>query len=210
MIIATILILFVYFSISVSVKRKMLCDRLRYYVTLYKIWYVKCMGKYRGIIKTVINFIVFWIVFLWNDGVIISGLSKGIKDFLNLAKDFEGIVSEYWVKLKDTFIYLSPYGREVAQNEQFQYCLIFGSVIALVSFLVYLFALQDEYNWLISIIVSPLASFAMWYLFYFACLFLKVYAITAYFYLWASILSILIAVGSFLIITFILVTLLLE
>ena len=78
MIIATILILFVYFSISVSVKRKMLCDRLRYYVTLYKIWYVKCMGKYRGIIKTVINFIVFWIVFLWNDGVIISGLSKGI------------------------------------------------------------------------------------------------------------------------------------
>lgn len=210
MITVAIFILLVFCSISFSLKCKILRDNFRYCVTIYKMWYVKCMGKYKGIIKTTIDFVVFWVVFLWNDGCIFSESAKGISTLFGLLKDFGGVILEYYLKFKDIFIYLSPYGREAAHNEQFQYCLIFGSVIAAVSFLVYLFTLQDEYNWFLGIIVSPIASFAVWYLFYFVCYFFKVYTITAYFYLWASIISILIAVISFSIITFILTLFFLE
>lgn len=168
--------------------------------TLSKIWYQKNMGKYKGILKTAITFIVFWIIFEWKDGFVIGFLSQWIRPTYSHIKTFGLSCKKFLLALWDSVVMLSPFGRDMAQNPEFRYCLIIGTICVVLAFVFYLYALKDEFNWFSSLLLSPIAAISMWYLFYAFCDVMNIYKISVCFHLFALLASVLLSLFCFFIV----------
>lgn len=197
-------IIFVWACIYASMRFKVFFDRITYYVTTSKMWYVKNMRKYKGIIKTAIDFLVFWVIFIWNDGCVSKFLTDGGYRIYMHVKRFCISIGRYLLELWNILVMLSPFGREIAQIPEFRYCLIIGSICVAMALVIFAYILADEFNWFISWFISPIAAFSMWYIFYFACLWLGVYLIPVWFYFFGLIASVILGGVSFAIVMFLL------
>lgn len=189
--------------IYIGKKQKLLHDQIRYLVTTYKIWYVQKMGKYKGLIKTAVDFLVFWVLFVWDDGIVAEHVKKLIVAFFTGVKD---VLQSLWTFLESMWeivVFLSPFGREMVGNPQFMYCVVIASIWVAVAFFIFACVLLDEYNWFASIFMTPVMCFAMWYLSYFACSFFKVYLIPFWFHVLAFVATSVISVISFVLILFV-------
>lgn len=183
--------------INALTKCRILKDRVSYVFTLCRIWYEKYMGKYKGIIKTIIDFFVFWLVFEWKNGLVIDFLSESIGPAHAHLKAFFTSGGNLLAVLWGCLVTLSPFGRDMAQNPEFRYCLVIGTVCVALAFAFYLYGLNDEFNWFISLLLSSIAAFSMWYLFYFMCLLLCVYKISFWFHVLAFLASVVLSLISF-------------
>ena len=181
-------------------KCRIIKDRIPYFLTLCMIRIEKIMGKYKGIVKTIIDFLVFWAVFKWKDGFIAVFVSEKIKTIHTHIKllflSCENDLAQLW----GAFVEFSPFGQDIAQNPEFRYCLIIGTVCVVLAFVFFLYGLKDAWNWFWSIMISPIAAISMWYIFFQLCCLTNIYKIPLWFHAIAFVASVGLGFISFIIV----------
>lgn len=128
------------------------------------------IGRFRWIIRTAVDFVVFWFVFEWHEGIIWGYIKFGWLWVLDKLKVAGAAIKTIGVKVF-SFIcmvasgigFITPFGRNAAENSDFRYCLIVCTICVVISLIIFFVILSDEVSWFVSGIISVVASFAMWY-----------------------------------------------
>lgn len=141
-------------------------------------FYTKVFPKFGDLFRVIIDFLLFWFIFKWKNGIIV--------DFL--APKIGFAASWIWSKL----YFITPFARLAAQDTNFRYCLIIYSMIAAFNFIFVCILFKDaglEHGSEI-LIASLLVSMIVWYVFYGLCFLVVLIPI------WFKVLSVLAAILS--------------
>ena len=129
------------------------------------------------VIRVVVDFAVFWGIFLWKDGVVWKSLTfPGTNGEGSWLERFwamlGGLLSWLWSwiwmllqKLWFLLLFLAPYGRMAAVDPDFRYCLHWCSGCVVIFAILSVWFCLDECmaDLLPSILVTIASSFALWY-----------------------------------------------
>ena len=130
----------------------------------------KLIVKNRFLIQFVIDFILFWFIFLKNDGIIF----KSVLNLIQLLKDRAFVWSEItnlwdmkeWNEWYIILLYLSPYGRFQTVSARLQFFLHVSTFCSVICFILYLLLFNDlpkryrSWKWLIGVA----SGIITWYL----------------------------------------------
>lgn len=130
------------------------------------------------LLRSVGDFIVFWWIFLWNDGVVwerVISISQGVPvgewfvGLWNMIPELVGWVwSWIWVILKNLWhllVFLSPYSRDAALDPQFLYCLHWcsGAAALAAAVFIYSFIVDTDFGVVRSSLMGGAMGAAVWY-----------------------------------------------
>ena len=135
------------------------------------------------VIRVVVDFAVFWGIFLWKDGVVWQSLTfTGTNEegswwerfWAMLGGLLSWLCSGIWNLLKKFWfllIFLSPYGRAAALDPDFRYCLHWCSGCVVFFLIISVIFCTDEFfmDLIPSILVSIVAAIVLWYISFGAC-----------------------------------------
>lgn len=148
-------------------------------------FYTRVMPRYGDVLRVIVDFLIFWFIFEWNQGI--------IKNYI-LEK---GLVIVTW--LTDKIYFLSPFGRKAAQDERFRYCLIIYTICVVIELVIYFWVLYETCFFWESLFVATIISGIVWYACFGLCFLLVLIPI------WFKLLSAVLAVVSSILITIMIV-----
>lgn len=118
---------------------------------------VMIMEKYKFLYRIIIEMFIIWFIFEWNNKAIISPISDLC---LFVSKKIKPIS----VRAKEIFVFLSPYGRKIMENEiVFKWMKIFSIGLFIVLIILFVAALLSSKERLYKIFVEFIAGFIDWY-----------------------------------------------
>lgn len=124
----------------------------------------RIMKKYRWLVQFVVDIFIFWLVFEWNDSVIIGA----IKSCLHLGASY---LKTWLISGWDILYEWSPYGRDIAQDPKFRFALNACTICALLGTgaIIGLVSATKKRLWILKGLAIVLTFFAMWYVLYTIC-----------------------------------------
>ena len=135
----------------------------------------KFIVKNRVLLQFCADFFLFWLVFLWNDGIVIQSALNFVQPLRDRALVWSGKTNLWdmkdWNELLIIFLYLSPYGRLKVFNARFIYALHISTFCSIICFILYMTLINDmakryrSWNMLIGVV----SGIATWYAGYFMC-----------------------------------------
>lgn len=134
---------------------------LRMHFILWKIEIeTKCvmfMKKYKFLYRVMIEMFIIWFVFEWNNKLIISYI---VDLYLLVSKKMEPLSTA----VKEIFIFLSPYGRNIMKNEiVFDWMKIFSIGLLIVLIILIIVMLLEPKRLLYKIFIICIITFIDWY-----------------------------------------------
>lgn len=178
-IIVLVCLLFIIF-IKTIFRSKTVClfrSKLLGVFTRYKIVIMaKFIVKNRTFLQFVIDFILFWLVFIWNRGIIFQAILDFIRplrnEALTWARNTDLCNMTDWNEWSIIFLYLSPYGRLTIVDSKFLYALNISTVCSAICLILYLIIIHDMDKrhriWKMAI-VGGVSGTVTWYAGYFLC-----------------------------------------
>lgn len=119
--------------------------------------------NFRWIFKTAFDFSLFWMLFEWEDGVILGY----IKVWWNVCSRWFQSVKEIWITLLGKagafLMFLTPFGRNFAYSPSIRYCLIVGTICVGIAFVLYIIIFKDEMGNLENFVFLSTGAMCMWY-----------------------------------------------
>lgn len=156
------------------------------------------------LIRIVGDFVVFWLIFLWNDGLVwerISAIAHGVGFGAwigGIWELIEALVGWIWhmicvmmVNLWQWLVFLSPYSREAALDPRFLYCLHWCSGVAALAAVMFIYILADDggIGIIPCVLLGLLAGVVTWYAGFGICFLLV--KLTSYFHILAAFFAVL-------------------
>lgn len=126
-------------------------------------WGVGIIERFKMTIKTLVDFILFWILFEWKDGVFITYLKELWLELWEVLQKIGTIFYHFLEKVSSFFIFITPFGRKAAENSDFRYCLIVCSIWVGIALVLFIGTLWNTIDALENIIISLVMAFIMWY-----------------------------------------------
>lgn len=132
----------------------------------------------KQLIRTAIDFIIFFFVFLWKEGCvwdwILSKITPANVWIAKLFKYFQlglHVVVSFFQQVIEQIIFLTPFGRAEVENPNFRYALIICTVCTGIGLLYNIETITDEFPDTIvcDVILSVVLSIGMWYGCYGVC-----------------------------------------
>lgn len=126
----------------------------------------------KQLIRTAIDFIIFFFVFLWKEGCvwdwILSKISHVNIWIEKLFKYFQlglYVTISFFQQVIEQIIFLTPFGRAEAENPNFQYALIICTICTVIGLIANIEEITDEFPDTIvcDVILSVVLSIGMWY-----------------------------------------------
>ena len=126
----------------------------------------------KQLIRTAIDFIIFFFVFLWKEGCvwdwILSKISHVNIWIEKLFKYFQlglYVTVSFFQQVIEQIIFLTPFGRAEAENPNFQYALIICTICTVIGLIANIEEITDEFPDTIvcDVILSVVLSIGMWY-----------------------------------------------
>lgn len=118
---------------------------------------VMIMKKYKFLYRIIIEMIIIWFIFEWNNKVIVSYISDLC---LYVSKKIKPVS----VRVKETIVFLSPYGRKIMENDiVFKWMKIFSIGLFIVLIILFVAALLSSKERLYKIYIELIAGFIDWY-----------------------------------------------
>lgn len=143
------------------------------------------LGRMLGrILRICIDFLFFWFVLIWKDGIVLQrllSLWEQVQDLLDQAwisiQEIPNLLIHLWDRiilfldwLVQIIVFLSPYGREPSLNPIFRYCLDWCSwSIVFCCILLFLFLCTIDFSGSESFFAAIFFGIIAWYPCYFAC-----------------------------------------
>lgn len=126
----------------------------------------------KQIIRSAIDFIIFFFVFLWKEGCvwdwILSKISRANIWIEKLFKYFQlglYVTVSFFQQVIEQIIFLTPFGRAETEKPNFQYALIICTICTVIGFIANIEEITDEFPDTIvcNVILSVVLSIGMWY-----------------------------------------------
>lgn len=144
--------------------------------TRYRIFVMtKFIVKNRVLLQFFADFFLFWLVFLWNDGIVIQSALDFVQPLRDKALAWSVKTDLWdmrdWNELLIILFYFSPYGRAEAFNLRFQYALNISTICSIISLILYIMIINDMAKqsrcW--RMLIGVVSGIATWYAGYFMC-----------------------------------------